>query len=179
MASEVARSIDARLMYWRPAILPLAGRWLGRTLPQGVNSQPHSLRANRSLKQLIRLSYYALDYVVGYLLVIQPGRKRGRSFVIERGWWDMVVDWKRYGLRGPGAARALSVVIAKPDIVFIVSAPAEVVRERKPELESEEIVRQYVEWKKLDWPHTALVVLDNDRPLQETVREVMEHLSAQ
>ena len=150
----------------------MAGSWVGRSPAAGVNDRPHEIRPNHPVKELLRLLYYAADYVLGHWLLIVPATAHGHAVVIERGWWDMVVDWRRYGLRGPRLARALSVLVRRPDLLVVVWASPDLVRNRKPELTREEITRQFAEWAAVRWPRTRHVVVDNERPLSAVVDEV-------
>ena len=174
VAAAVAERTSALRLYWRPGLLPMAGRWLGRTPAPGVNDAPHAVSANRPLTAALRVGYYALDYVLGYWLVVLPARRRGHPVVIERGWWDMVVDARRYGLPDGRLARVLSPLIRKPHLVVVLSAPPSVIRLRKPELPEEEIGRQLDEWRAVSWRRTTLVAVDADRPVETVVREVVD-----
>jgi hypothetical protein len=172
VAAAVAARTGALHLYWRPGILPLAGRWVGRREAQGVNSAPHSAVVGSPMRSALRVVYYAVDYVLGHWVRIQPARWLGRPVLVERGWWDMAVDARRYGLSGPGLVRWLTPLIRKPSVVVLVSARPSVIRARKPELTEAEIERQLAEWRALSWPGTALVVVDNEGPLDAVVDEV-------
>ena len=172
IAAAVADGTGALLRYWRPGVLPMAGSWVGRTPGAGVNDQPHDIAPNHPVKAAVRVLYYAADYVLGHWVLIRPVQRRGRAVIVERGWWDMVVDWRRYGLGGPRLTRMLGVLIRKPDLLVLVSASPDVVLSRKAELTEAEIDRQFREWRAVRWRGTRTVVVDNERPLAAVVEEV-------
>ncbi len=174
LARAASARTDALLLYWRPGVLPLAGALLGRPQSEGVNSSPHDLRVNNSLKSALRILYYAFDYIVGYWLVVRPSRGRGRPVLVERGWWDMVVDSRRYGLPSDRVPRLLSYLVKRPDLVVLVAASPAVIRQRKPELPEQEIERQLQAWRRLSWKGTPLVAVDNEQPFDVAVQQVVD-----
>jgi hypothetical protein len=142
----------------------MAGAVAGRRVEEGVNSRPHDLQANNRLKATARVAWYFADYLLGYLVAIRPTTRRGRTFIIERGWGDMVVDFRRYGLRSPRLPLLLLRLMPQPDVVFVVSVPPATARERKPELPEDEIRRQYEEWHALPM-RSSKAVIDNRLPI--------------
>lgn len=173
LARRISEATGSLLLYWRPGVLPLAGRLLGRVQNGEVNSAPHEVTGNSAIKASLRLCYYAVDYVIGYWLVIAPACRAGKAVIVERGWGDMVVDWKRYGLTGPEPARRLGKVIRKPDLLLIISARPSVVRIRKPELPEREIERQLEQWRSTAWKKTEVLVVHNERPIDVVVAELV------
>jgi hypothetical protein len=106
-------------------------------------------------------------------------RRRSDLVVVERGWWDLAVDPRRYRLRIPvSLIRALGWVLVKPDITLLLDAPATVMHARKPELPLDELERQRRAWLALRIPRAEKVVLDTTRPLEEVVAEAREAVLA-
>jgi hypothetical protein len=103
------------------------------------------------------LLYYWLDFLVGSWLRIWPVRLRTGLVVMERGWWDLLVDPRRYRLSGmPRLTRLLGTLLPQPDLVLLLDAPHDTFVARKRELAGEEIERQTRAWREL--PATVTVI---------------------
>jgi len=162
----------ARHMHWRPGLLPHAGTVVMRP-PRGDSSDPHAVEPHGTVVSLVRLVYYWMDFLVGSWLRVSPVRRRGGLVVMERGWWDMLVDPRRYNLRhSRGLVRFLGRLLPAPDVVVVLHAPPEVLTHRKKDLPSSELARQNDLWVQLDLPtRTAKIVLDATRSLDDLVAE--------
>ena len=169
ISSKLAHETGALQRYWRPGILPMAGQLVGRAADDDVNTEPHSVTRNGHARQLARLIYYFADYLLGYWLVFRPALRRGQHVIVDRGWHDMAVDWRRYQLRGPDGARRLGRLVREPDLLIVVTVPPEVAVKRKRELPVAEVARQYDEWSRLRLRHGRLVELDNSGPIRDTL----------
>lgn len=125
-----------KLFHWRPMLL-----WRRRV--QRDTRQPHSLPPNRSWWSVARLFAHLLDYWTGYWLVVRPLVARCGLVVFDRYFDDIWIDPKRYRYGGPlWLPQILSLFRPKPDLVFVLDAPEEVVLSRKQEIAPEEIRRQ-------------------------------------
>jgi hypothetical protein len=122
---------------------------------------------------LVRLVYYWMDFLVGTWLRVSPVRRRGGLVMMERGWWDMLVDPRRYHLRHyRGLIRFLGRLLPAPDLVVVLHAPPEALTHRKKELPSSELAWQNDTWAQLDLPtRTTTIVLDATRSLDDLVAE--------
>ena len=98
----------------------------------------------------LKLIYLYADWLLGWATRVEPFLRGGGSVVIERGWWDIAVDPRRYRVR-PSARFAswLCRCVPPPDRIFVLDAPAEVIAARKPELPVTEIARQSAAWREL------------------------------
>ncbi|MGH3609356.1 MAG: hypothetical protein ACRDRD_14875, partial [Pseudonocardiaceae bacterium] len=78
---------------------------------------------------------------------VRPFVRRGGWVILERGWWDVAIDQRRYRLRSSGwLLRALGHLLPRPDLVIVLRAPAQVLYSRKPELSTAEFERQLNDW---------------------------------
>lgn len=133
------------LRHWRPGVLPALGVFKpgADTAPAG----PHDKRTYGRWASAARLVYYWLDFVLGHVLVVRPVVRTGGFFVLERGWWDMRVDPRRYRLHPrPRLHRVLSRVTPRQDAYLVLEADADVIASRKAELTMPEIERQLGAW---------------------------------
>jgi thymidylate kinase len=138
-----------RTMHWRPGVLPRLGSLAGAGAPDAT--RPHSGPPYGRLLSLVRLGYYWLDQVIGFWLVVSPSRRRGELVIIERGYWDMVVDPLRYRLGcAPAVVRFLGRLVPHPDLTVILGGDPAAIATRKGELPAEEIARQLGCWRQFD-----------------------------
>jgi hypothetical protein len=143
-AAELFRR-EARV-HWRPGLLPRPGILLGREAADP--SQPHGRARHGRAMSLVLVGYYWLDFVAGSWLKIWPTRLRTGMVIMERGWWDLAVDPRRYRLDiPPWLIRALGALIPRPDLALVLEAPADVLAARKAELPAAELDRQMFAWR--------------------------------
>ena len=137
-----------RRLHWRPGLLPPLGAILGRhaTAPD----TPHRSRPHGQMVSVAVLLYYWLDFLLGTWLRLKPLRLRSALIVLERGWWDIVVDPRRYRLRVPEwLITMLGRFLPDPDLTLVLDAPSEVLLQRKQELPDTELRRQVQVWREL------------------------------
>ena len=132
--------------HWRPGVLPPLARLLGREVKCSDAAVPPRRRPGRF--HVVRLAYYFVDFVLG------SWKDRRASSLLElvvydRCALDMAVDPVRYGLRSSRGTRLLWRLIPKPDLVILLKDTPQRIRQRKAELEEEEIARQMNAWLEL------------------------------
>jgi thymidylate kinase len=161
--------------HWRPALLPRPGSLVRKEARDWT--RPHdSLPHGRALS-LVLLLYYWLDFALGSWLWIWPMRARTGLVVVERGWWDLVVDPRRYRLQVPaGLVRALARLLPKPDLALVLEAPPEVLLSRKTELSKAEMTRQTRAWRDALPERIRQSFLDASRPFPEVLAAGREEL---
>jgi phosphotransferase family enzyme len=162
-------------LHWRPGLLPRAGSLIG--IEQADPTEPHARAPHGPLGSLASLGYHWLDFLLGGWLRIVPFRVRSGLIVLERGWWDIAVDPKRYRIAAPRAlVRLLAWFLPHPDVVLVLEAPPDVLTARKAEIEPEELVRQTGAWRSSLPRRTRRVYVDATRSpaeVQATAREVV------
>lgn len=148
-----------------PSILPR------RSWNQGPVTEPHGKVPYSRWISLGKASYLFIDYLLGWIARVRPFAGRGGWVVIQRGWWDMAVDPRRYRLSS--SRRLLWLmgrVLPSPDLLLVLEAPPEVVFARKEELELQELERQMRSWRE-DLPAgQKRVYLDATLPPDEVAR---------
>jgi hypothetical protein len=159
--------------HWRPGLLPPLGRILGREARP--TDEPHAAAPHSAERSIAVLGYYWLDFVIGGVVRLLPVRLRAGLVVMQRGWWDMVVDPTRYRLRVPEpVVRALGALTPRVDLALILDAPTGVLLERKEELEGEELDRQTEAWHHALPRRVPRVHLDSSSTAEEMVRDARE-----
>ncbi|MGH2729493.1 MAG: hypothetical protein ACRDJI_02670, partial [Actinomycetota bacterium] len=111
-------------VHWTPGALPRASGLLGR--PSGDVTRPHGRELKSVPASYLALAYYWLDNLVGGWIAHRHARRRTGLVVIERGWWDIAVDPRRYRMQvAPRAVRLLGAVLPSPDVLFVLEGPPE------------------------------------------------------
>jgi hypothetical protein len=153
-------------LHSRPGILPRAGALLG--MAGGDPTRPHSRPVHGPLVSLASLGYQWLDSFLGGWLRIAPFRIKSGLVVVERGWWDIAVDPRRYRLAVPSAlVHALGRFLTQPDLLIVLEAPPSVLIGRKAEIESDELARQTRAWRSMTLPRARRAFIDVARPEEE------------
>lgn len=175
--------------HWRPGLLPRPGSLVRRN--EADPTAPHARPPHSRPFSCALLGYYWLDFLLGGWLSLWPSRLRTRLVVIERGWWDIAVDPKRYRLDVPGwLVHGLGTFLPRPDLALVLEADPQVLAQRKAELAEDEVARQMSAWKNalpstvhrahLDASRSSDVVADETRRRIQRLLETrtMSRLSA-
>jgi hypothetical protein len=133
--------------HWRPGLLPHPRALVGGR-GAGDGARPHGRVPHGALVSLGLLGYYWLDFFLGGWLRQQAIRRRGGLVVVERGWWDVAVDGRRYRLSVPPAVvKALGRLLPRPDLALVLRGDPRTLSARKGELATAEIGRQNALWE--------------------------------
>jgi thymidylate kinase len=142
-----------------------------RTMPGITVTEPHKDPPYPFGLSYLKTAYVFCDYFLGWWLRIRPFVKAGGWVIVERGWWDIAVDPRRYRMSTPSRLLwALGRLQPLPDLLLILEAPAEVVYARKKELTMEELDRQMRAWRKHLPAKQKHLFIDATRPVDEVVR---------
>jgi hypothetical protein len=142
-----------------------------RTMPGITVTEPHKNPPYPFGLSYLKTAYVFCDYFLGWGLRIRPFVKAGGWVIVERGWWDIAVDPKRYRMSIPSRLLwALGRLQPVPDLLLILEAPAEIVYTRKQELSIDELDRQMRAWRKHLPSKQKHVFIDAVKPVDEVVR---------
>lgn len=178
--SSIFPSEKASYFHWRPGLLPSpASLW--HSLRHGVKkdgpsaaADPHGQLPYSQIISFGRFFYFWLDYLLGIPLRIRPRLARNGLIIIDRYYYDFQVDPLRYRLKLPGWAGKLGgILLPKPDMVFYLDVPIEVLNERKQELPEMELLRQQQLFKKI-LPNCGQVAhcINANKPLLDVVEQI-------
>jgi thymidylate kinase len=133
-------------VHWKPVVF-----FRKRRQPSGKpNTDPHGQPPRGWLASLCYLAGHWLEYVLGSLLQFRPAMFRGGLVLIDRYYYDFLIDQRRYRLSVPnGIIRLLFRTLRQPDLVFLLDAPAEVLQARKREVSPAETERQVQAYRQL------------------------------
>jgi thymidylate kinase len=151
-------------LHWRPGVLPS----LGARTTAGDPTEPHGRPPHGPVASIAALGYYWFDFLLGSWLRIAPLRTRSGLVIVERGWWDVAVDPRRYRMDVPPAlVRFLGHLLPKPDLVLLLKAPATVLSLRKGELSDDEARRQSDAWNDVLPTNVDRTDVDASAPIDE------------
>ncbi|MEF8733554.1 MAG: hypothetical protein V5B40_17095 [Candidatus Accumulibacter meliphilus] len=165
--------VNQRHLHWRPRWLPAPASLLGRTAETTTVTEPHLRPPRGSLSSVFRLLYFWVDYVLGHWVRVRPVLAKGGLVTFDRYYQDFLVDPRRYRLSLPtGLIRMLGRLIPRPELLFILDAPAEVLHARKQELPKLEIERQLVALRNLGAADPSVRIIRVDRAVTEIVNDL-------
>lgn len=141
--------------------------------PLDGGGQPHG-KPPRSLPvSIVKALWWIIYYSLGYHFTIRPVLARGGLALNHRYCVDAIVDSRRYRYKGPQWLLTLAWRLArKPDLVFLLDAPPEVVQARKKEVAFEETVRQREAYRRIVEPMPNGHVIDATQPIADVVADV-------
>ncbi len=162
--STVVDAIEARAArsglpvfraHHRPGLI--AGRPDG-----GPVTDPHSTPPRSTIASLAKLGVVFCDHLLGSHTRWRTQRRAG-LLLLERGWFDMVVDPRRYRMpaRFAPLVRLLGRLLPPPDVVLLLTGDAEALHVRKPEIGTAEVERQIRRWRRLA-PEAGRTVVEVD-----------------
>lgn len=160
-----------KVAHFRPRLLPNIKELFRKgTTDAAEFSQPHRAAPAGRLGSLARISYYWLDYVIGYWLLVRWRSPREHVYVFDRYFYDFLVDPQRSRISLPNwVRRAFLAITPEPSLVFFLDCPADIVHQRKQELPLEEIERQMRIYRELAASHPErFIVLDARRSPAES-----------
>jgi hypothetical protein len=168
-------------IHWRPGVLPSLGAIVGAAA--GDPTEPHGRPAHGKWVSSGVLIYYWMDFLLGSWLRVLPMRARSGLVVVERGWWDIAADPRRYRMRvSPRMVAALGRLLPSPGLVLTLEAPVEILSKRKGELSGPEAQRQMDAWRRIVPRHIPQAFLDVSESIDDVAASardvVFERMSA-
>lgn len=122
----------------------------------------------------IRLICFWVDYILGYLLRIMPELGSYNLVVLDRYFYDLLIDPLRYNIKLPHKLmKTLFSLLPKPKVTFVLDAPAQVIQSRKDELTKPRIASLLNKYRNLRLEYDNIHVLDATRPPEKLSNEVV------
>ncbi len=138
-----------------------------------VVNDPHGKKPRSTFASVLKLFYFLLDYILGFIFMIYPLKIRSNLVLFDRYYHDLMIDPKRYRYKAPmWIARVIGILIPKPDLFIILDAPARVIQSRKQEVPFCETERQRDAYANFSHLGTNSIVLDTDRSIEETISDM-------
>lgn len=172
------------LKQWRVKMIRDVGILPRRYVPTGGSvPEPHKDPPYSMPVSIAKTMYLFGDYLAGWIFDVRPFVRNGGCLIIQRGWWDLAVDPRRYRLAGSGrVASLLGRFLPHPELLLILEAPPEVMYARKQQLSLEELKRQIEQWHVVLPRRQRRVFLDSslgaEQVLQAAEAEIEKLLSS-
>jgi thymidylate kinase len=172
-STVVAHLVD-EVLAGRVQVLHHRPHLLGqRTRHEGAVTEPHRQQPYPKGFSVAKLLFVYLDYLVGWFVKVRPWLLDGRHVVIERGWWDLLIDPRRYRLRqAPRLVAALGRFLPRPDVTVVLGGDAVTIAARTSELSVEETERQLRAWASLPTTRLRMRQIDATQPLSDVLSSV-------
>jgi thymidylate kinase len=168
---EALASYRVMRLHHRPGVLPVL------TGARGPVTEPHRRPPYPAPLSFAKTLYLYADFLLGWTLRIRPWVRRGRWVILERGWWDVVVDPRRYRLREPARVAAfLGRFLPDADLTVVLEGHESLLLARKRELPQQELLRQREAWRQIIAATPRHLYLDASRPESELASLVGNHL---
>ena len=123
----------------------------------------------------IRILRNLIRFWAGYLLRVRPALADGHLVIGDRWAYGYLVQPAALKFYGPRwMALLLLKLLPQPDLVASLTAPVEVIRQRKQELTASEISAELSAWRAL--PAARLRLFDTVRPPHEVANAILAEL---
>ncbi len=145
-------------------------------------ADPHGAPPRSRVSSVLFLAHVA-EMAVAHWLKVWPVLFKNGLVLVDRYYYDFLVDPRRYRLRVPtGLAWTGYRLVPHPDLVLLFDAPTEVLRSRKREVSAEETERQRKAYRdvcrRLDSARTIDATQPLDRVAAAALRACLETLAA-
>jgi thymidylate kinase len=128
---------------------------------------------------MLQLLAHLADYWLGYWVAVRPVVARTGLVIFDRYFDDVIADPVRYRYGGPlWWPRLLRRLTPRPDLLFILDAPEEIVLARKRECEPEQLRMQRQSYLRLAAGDARARVIASGNPPQSVVNQCMESIVA-
>lgn len=160
--------------HWRPGVLPQISKVVKTDHLQDIFN-PHKLPVQNSFISLIRIIYYWLDFVLGYLIKIHWRKIRSTFIVFDRYFYDFYIDPRRFRLSLPnGFIKLLTKLVPSPDLIIVLKSSPVEIHSRKKDLPIQEIEKQYQKIDDLFLNNNIAVTVDSSHGIDKMVKESNE-----
>lgn len=156
-----------RVLHHRPHLL-----WT-RSRSDGTVTEPHRERPYPAWLSGAKLLFLWLDHLLGWLVKVRPWLLAGGNVIVERGWWDLAADPRRYRLQpAPRLVDLLGRLLPRPDVTIVLGGDGATIAARNAELSVEETERQLTMWRGLSASRLRARHVDATRPLDTVFASV-------
>jgi hypothetical protein len=168
------------IYHFRPQLLPNLGTVgeKAKVMKADKNfTTPHRAKPAGLLSSLLRISYYWIDYVLGWFAITPRDIQFDRFTVFDRYSYDLIVDPTRTRLGLPKWIRkAFVACMPHPKFSFYLDVEPDEIYRRKQELPLYEIKRQVSEYRGLAQTTKRIILLNGNRPVEQIRDEAVKIL---
>jgi thymidylate kinase len=159
---------SAQTVHFRPTILQKRTRDDAAAI-----ATPHGRPPRSALTSWLRVLYYFADNWAGWFFKIIPAKICSTLLIFDRNFDDMLVDERRYRLSKTSfVVRILRKLLPGADRTFVLTAPAAIIHERKPELALEVLKQQQTTLRELTARNRRYILVSAEQPAETVARDV-------
>lgn len=165
---EIPFFSDKKVFHFRPSLFPYLSEFVLKKKNIIKSGNPYLRKPYSKFVSLLKITYYILDYTLGFLFIIRPLLAREYLIIFDRYYIDQIVDAERIRLNinKTFLFKIYKYIIPKPDINICLFGSPEIIISRKADLTEERInnlnilYRNYLREEKiveyLDTSHTRI-----------------------
>lgn len=148
----------------------LRPNWLPALKLDNSKSKP-----SRLVGSLVRLSYYTLDYTMGYWIRIYPKLiKRPHLCIFERYYYDFFLEPSRMHIALPQwMIRVAFFAVPQPRLIFCLGSDPQITLARNPETSLEEVARLNQQLKNLCSSNSRAVWINTGKDAETSKRQML------
>ncbi len=143
-----------------------------------ICTNPHGTKPSGFMGSILRVSYYWLDYTIGYFRKIYYDKSvKNHIWIFDRYFYDYVNDPQRACINLPRwILKGYGLFVPKPDLTICLGAEPQTIHIRKPELPIDEVKRQVETLKLFADRNRKSVWVDTGCSVEESVNRTMQAL---
>ena len=165
--------------HMRPNLFPNIAQLFGKPYDNALNANPHEGKQSNFMMSLFRLTYYWVDYIIGFWVVVNLNlAKKTTIWFFDRYYYDYMIDQKRSGIKLPvWIIKFYGIFVPTPDLILCLGTEPELISSRKPELPLDELERQVSELKSFCKTKSNAIWIDTgDKSIESTVNFAMREI---
>jgi len=165
--------------HMRPNMFPNIAQLLGKPYDNSPNTNPHEGKQSNFMISLFRLTYYWIDYVIGFWVVVNLNlAKKTTIWFFDRYYYDYIIDQKRSGIKLPvWLIKFYEIFVPTPDLILCLGTDPVLINSRKPELPLDEAERQVSELKSFCKTKSNAIWIDTgDKSVESTINFTMREI---
>ena len=168
---------ESKIFHFRPSLIPSLNVLLKgnrNSLPPEDFTNPHRAPPSGFLLSIVRILYYTIDYILGYLIKVKPLLAKYHKVIFDRYYYTFIVDPHRSRINLPTSLlKFFMKFIPKPHAVIYLDNKPEILLKRKQELPLKELKRQIKEYRNLVMELPNGYVINGDRQIDDIVHDVI------
>ena len=168
-------AVGVEVRHWRPGLPSPLGPIVERSVPPADGSLP--ARRNGGRFPMLRLAYYALDYLIGRIWRDRRDASRLKLVLHDGCFLDIRIDPLRFGLPNAAGTEWLWRVLPRPDLIVLLLHEPEDMRARKRELVVDEINHQQRCWLDLARRGAVDLVLSARQSPEATADAIIDSIA--
>jgi thymidylate kinase len=162
------RGVEVNYQHWRPTLREK------RDGKGQLVDDPHALPPRGKVESWGKVFILMAIWRYSFLTHLKVARQRGELIIFDRFYGDLLIDARRYRYGG-GAwyAKMIFKLMPQPDLIFLLDADAEVLFQRKPEVELGELKHIVSRYRAYVVKHIKGRIINAEQAVDLVVEDVL------